>query len=249
MKIINKDVTLSIIPAKATIQALNQCTPALVLFHGWGFDSTIWHMLTPYLTKYDLYLVDLPGFGGTPCMSWSDFKRALLLQLPQQFALLGWSMGGLFATRLACEAPMHVTHLLNVASSPRFTEDTNWPGIQAQVLTMFYNNLINNPEKTINDFIHLQQAPSYHARGVTIEGLQLGLNVLEQWDLRPMLNDIKARVAYIFGRLDTITSRKVMATMQLQYDNFDYHMISRAAHVPFLSHTNEFITLLDAFLL
>ena len=69
----------------------------LVLFHGWGFDTCVWRSLLPLLThQYQLYLVDLPGFGLTPLMEWDLFKEALLNQLPRRFALVGWSMGGSF---------------------------------------------------------------------------------------------------------------------------------------------------------
>ena len=94
---------------------------ALVLLHGWGFDSQIWHSIQPELSnRYQLYLVDLPGFGLSPSVDWENFKSILLKQLPAHFAIAGWSMGGLFATRLAIEAPCRVSHLLNIASSPCF---------------------------------------------------------------------------------------------------------------------------------
>lgn len=51
----------------------------LVLFHGWGFDSQIWQPIIPYLKpKYQIILVDLPGFGLTPMMDWESFKRICL---------------------------------------------------------------------------------------------------------------------------------------------------------------------------
>ena len=41
----------------------------IVFFHGWGFDHQIWLPLVPLLNnKYQLILVDLPGFGQTPMM-------------------------------------------------------------------------------------------------------------------------------------------------------------------------------------
>ncbi len=93
---------------------------ALVFFHGWGFDSQIWQPLIPFLKDYyRLIFVDLPGFGHTPKMDWEFFKKSLLIQLPNQFALAGWSMGGLFSMRLAIEEPDRVVNLLNICSSPR----------------------------------------------------------------------------------------------------------------------------------
>ncbi|HGK6671911.1 TPA: alpha/beta fold hydrolase, partial [Legionella pneumophila] len=48
----------------------------LVFFHGWGFDHRVWLPLARLLsTRYCLYLVDLPGFGQSPVMSWEVFKK------------------------------------------------------------------------------------------------------------------------------------------------------------------------------
>lgn len=70
----------------------------IVWLHGWGFDSQIWSDILPHLlalpSQYQIFLVDLPGFGSSSCMSWSTFKSTLLSQLPTQFTLLGWSLGG-----------------------------------------------------------------------------------------------------------------------------------------------------------
>ena len=55
----------------------------LVFFHGWGFNHQIWLSLVPLLKeRYQLILVDLPGFGLTPAMEWPEFKMQLLDILP-----------------------------------------------------------------------------------------------------------------------------------------------------------------------
>src|SRR3990167_6159175 len=99
--------------------------PSLVFLHGWGFDHHIWHPLVDKMSHHDYpgdyYLVDLPGFGQSPMMDWDAFKTALMTQCPGQWILIGWSLGGLLATRLALEIPQRVTRLINVASIPRFT--------------------------------------------------------------------------------------------------------------------------------
>jgi len=226
----------------------------LVFFHGWGFDSLIWDPLLPDLvSNYQLYLVDLPGFGLTPPMDWQSFKILLLNQLPDSFALLGWSMGGMWATRLAIEAPQRVSHLLNIASSPRFLKDIDWPGVDECVLATFYHNLTKSPAQTVAQFTALQ------LRGVivpalknmqlpSLAGLRAGLDVLACWDLRQQLNDINKPVCYMFGRLDSIIPRAVMPVMEKKYPHFDYVLYPHAAHIPFLSHSRQFMASLQNFL-
>lgn len=225
----------------------------LVLFHGWGFDSQIWSPLLSALTNHhQLYLVDLPGFGLTPQMEWEEFKPALINQLPANFSLAGWSMGGLFASRLAIEEPHRVSHLVNIASSPYFIREENWPGVDRHILQSFYHDVANNPQQTLQAFIklQLQDQPLHMMEHMpTVNALRSGLDVLVNWDLRQALTHVNKPVFYMFGRLDAITPRKTMTTMQERYPYFNYLQFAKAAHVPFLSHPEQFIVALNEFLL
>lgn len=219
----------------------------LVLFHGWGFDSQIWLPLIPFLeNNYQLILVDLPGFGFTSMMDWQAFKVYLLEQLPPQFALAGWSMGGLYATRLAIEEPGRVRCLLNINSSPRFITDTLWPGVAKELFVNFYKNLSTDLNKTLNEFVALQLNKNKFKfvplSPPSPKGLESGLNILDTWDLRDGLKSITQPACFMFGRLDPITPVNLMNTMQLFYPNFKYVLFNKAAHMPFLSHSELFVT-------
>ena len=138
------------------IKKIGQGRP-LVCFHGWGFEHRIWLPLAHKLANiYQLYLIDLPGFGLSSFMPWEKFKQELLSQLPAQFILLGWSLGGLFATRLALEEYDCVDHLINIASSPCFIKKENWPGLEKNVFDSFCRNLTQTPQETLAKFIALQ---------------------------------------------------------------------------------------------
>lgn len=228
--------------------------PALVFFHGWGFDHKIWRDVAVILEKtYTLYLVDLPGFGVSSQMTWEQFKHGLLQQLPQEFTVIGWSMGGLYATRLAIETPARVNHLVNIASSPRFIKEPDWPGVDKLVFDVFLSNLTVNPQQTISEFIRLQlknQTYEYDNHLLpNTSSLEIGLKILAEWDLREPLHAFSRPASYLFGRLDAITSRATMPTMQKIYPSFNYVMFAKAAHMPFLSHQDEFIATLENLLL
>lgn len=221
----------------------------LVLFHGWGFDHSIWYGLVNKLSnQYQCYLIDLPGFGKSALLPWQSFKDELLSLLPSEFALMGWSLGGLFASRLALEETQ-VTHLINVASSPYFIKDENWPGIKKDVFRGFYNNLTANPKKVLDEFVHLQLKNSiYEVANVVIpktEALKEGLAILENWDLRLTLKKLSIPTSYIFGRLDSIVPRNLQAVMQELYPQFQFHQFTQSAHIPFLSETELFISYLE----
>lgn len=220
----------------------------LVCFHGFGFDGQIFASLIPDMSKScTLFLVDLPGFGKSPLMQWETFKRELLTKLPTSFALMGWSMGGLFATRLAIEVPDAVTHLMNVASSPYFVKQDQWEGIESSALTQFYEQMKGNIDK-LNQFISLQAGHMIQLYEHIPQGLEYGLNTLKNWDLRENLALLPMPVGYLFGRLDAIVSHKVMTCMQAQYPQFSYYLFKKSAHAPFLSEQQAFITTMMSFL-
>lgn len=227
----------------------------IVFFHGWGFDSHIWlHTAARLFTsEFDAYFVDLPGFGHSQSMPWKTFKERLLAQLPPQFAVLGWSMGGLFATRLALELPERVTHLINLASSPYFVRSNGWPGIKCSALQQFQILVKHDPIAALNDFAQWQ------LKSTSIEGgeiaqqpekdsLQAGLEVLSQWDFRQQLQALTQPVLYLFGRLDSIVPFRTMTAMQMLYPQYQYEMITDAAHALFLSHPKALKQKVQAFL-
>lgn len=222
----------------------------LVLFHGWGFDSRIWDAILPMMHRYEVYCVDLPGFGLTPFMDWETFQTQVLQQLPLTFALAGWSLGGMVATRFALEAPRRVSHLLNIASSPCFVADADWPGVPKATLLMFCNRLHHDPETLLNEFRALQSPGDARQLFIsaTSDGLKAGLDWLLGWDFRPDLHRIQVPVMYCFGRLDAIVPIKTMAVMQASYPHFQYMMISKAAHALFLSHQNLFLQAFEDFI-
>lgn len=215
----------------------------LVFFHGWGFDSQVWLPLVPELMQhYQIISVDLPGFGQSSMMDWDLFKSQLLAKIPDHFAVLGWSMGGLYATRLAIEEPERVRYLINITSSPRFVVDEAWPGIPQDVIFDWHQKLLINPLGTLDEFINLQINKN-KILGTTpsIAGLESGFKILGSWDFREELYCLKQPVCYIFGLFDSIIPIKTMKVMQERHPDFHYVFLTRAGHVPFLSHKDLFI--------
>jgi pimeloyl-[acyl-carrier protein] methyl ester esterase len=236
---------------QAHITRIGQGTP-LVLFHGWGFDSQIWRAGLPELaTHFEVFCVDLPGFGLSPLMEWETFKSSVLNQLPPVFALGGWSLGGLVATRLVLEASHRVSHLINIASSPYFIQDACWPGIPKKTLSIFGERLVNDAETVIKEFLALQLRGQKIAINAspTVDGLQMTLNWLLNWDFRDDIIQIRIPSLYLFGRLDAIVPSQVMELMKERYPHFQYLLFNKAAHALFLSHNDLFIQTIKNFLL
>ena len=125
----------------------------ITLLHGWGFSSGVWKSLVPLLNEhFSVKVIDLPGYGNTAACDFSEkptpnqlmesIVEKILLQAPDKAIWIGWSLGGLVATHIAKEFPHRVEMLINVASSPCFVSQDDWPGMQLEVLEQFSQSLL-----------------------------------------------------------------------------------------------------------
>nr|MBP8771906.1 alpha/beta fold hydrolase [Aeromonadaceae bacterium] len=136
--------------------------PDLVLLHGWGMNGAVFDGIKTELSKqFRLHIIDLPGFGysadlGIEDPGLSSWLDLMLKALPERAHLLGWSLGGMLAIRLAFLYPERVLSLITVASSPRFVAEPEWPGVKPEVLTSFSAQLQADTHKTIERFLAIQ---------------------------------------------------------------------------------------------
>jgi len=233
----------------------------LVMLHGWGMNSAVFTPLHASLSQYRVHYVDLPGFGHSAAIegdidSWVD---AIAEQLPNPAIWIGWSLGGLVATLAAVKYPQQVKALVTLASSPCFMarESESWPGISPEVLVLFGEQLDQNLRKTIERFLAIQAMGSPTAKGdikalrelvlarplPSIAALHQGLDMLKEVDLRPQLIQIRQPWLRIWGRLDTLVPKQVITRMPVgsQYQD---SLLPKASHAPFISHKDEFVSLL-----
>lgn len=239
----------------------------LVMLHGWGWNSRIWTPLLPQLEKkYQVFLIDIPGFGNSPLLNkyftLQNIVPELLAVTPPSAAWLGWSMGGLFALWAASHFPERVSHLITVASSPRFVSDDHWPGVATTTLDKFSDLLKNDAKKTLTDFLELQLrgSPKRHELFSQLQntlflnqekpsaGLLPGLHLLRDTDLREEMTNIVCPSLHIYGQLDTIVPRQIANLLPSLLPESRNEIITHTGHMPFLSHSAEFLALLDQFL-
>ncbi|WP_417762685.1 pimeloyl-ACP methyl ester esterase BioH [Shewanella sp.] len=229
----------------------------LVLLHGWGMNSSIFTPLVAQLPQYQCLQVDLPGFGDSAPLdggfdAWVD---QLAQHLPEQAMVLGWSLGGLLATRLAQRYPTKVAALITVASSPYFLATAEWPGIPAKVLQQFTQQLQQDLPKTIERFLALQAMGSDTARDdirrirelvlakpqPDATALADGLAMLRDIDLREDAATLQLPWLRLWGKLDGLVPHRVITQMPTA-DNITDAIFAKASHAPFISHPHEVVT-------
>lgn len=234
----------------------------IVLLHGWGLNHQVWSQLQLALpTQLDIYTPDLPGFGLSPCPTTYDLDTVLAqlaAQIPAQSTVLGWSLGGLLAIALASRYPHKVKKLGLIASSPCFMATDNWPGMELAVMQQFAVQLQQDLAVTVERFLAIQAMGSSTARQdikllkqavlslplPSALALQGALQLLQHLDLRQDFAALQQPVFAILGRLDSLVPAAIAALLQDLRPATQIELMQKASHAPFISHQQEFVSLL-----
>lgn len=241
----------------------------LVLLHGWGMNQGVWQVILPeleFIHADTVRSLDLPGYGNSEIWPKPYSLHAAALQLSEQLqpnsTLMGWSLGGLFAVYIAKHWPEKVAKVILVAATPLFAESDDWPGIKANVLAAFKEQLVTHREKTIDRFLAIQAMGSENARDDIKQLKQLlnefpapqecaltaGLDILQHDDLRNAFANCPVPIRGVFGRLDALVPYRAVAKMQALNSHFEYEVIDKASHAPFISHQKEFLSAVKSML-
>jgi pimeloyl-[acyl-carrier protein] methyl ester esterase len=246
----------------------------LALWHGWAANLRVFDALRAALdNQWRTTAIDLPGHGRSP---WEDGAEAadveriaaqtvaqLLAQMPARATLLAWSLGGQLALRAAARAPDRIERLVLIGTTPKFLRSDDWPhGAARETLEQMRAHLIADYRGTVSDFLELQvrgsrDAAAVHAvlRAALLQqgeaqppALQAGLALLAGTDLRAQLASIRVPALVIAGQYDRVTAPAAGAALAAMLPQAQYLEIPRAAHAPFLSHLDQLLPQLRAFL-
>lgn len=235
--------------------------PDLVLLHGWGLHSIVWDDIMPGLLEhFRVTVVDLPGMGQSPLPGEAYTLEFLVDQVmrvvPSRFHVLGWSLGGLVAMRLAEREPERCLSLVTVASSARYVAAADWPAAMTPgILSKFAELYEEDHEGTLIRFLALnckgsqsQQDDVRKLRDILYfcglparRALLDGLVILRDTDLRPLLARRDGPTLMVFGEHDHIVPAAVMGDLRALAPAVQTALIAGAAHVPFLSAPEAFL--------
>ncbi len=238
--------------------------PDLVLLHGWGFHSGIWEELAATLAPHwHIHGVDLPGHGESPPPSTKldihDFGAAVAAVVPAGAVWLGWSLGGMIALARSAHCPQDLAGVLVVAASPRFIAGPGWSiGMAPALLADFSQGVMADWQGTLGRFLLLQtrgmaREPVRALRDLMLAlppdpgALAMGLTLLAQTDLRPVLQQITCPGLVILGDRDTLVSPKTATAWSYYRPDWPVHLLPDTGHLPFITHRPLFSQVLAEF--
>lgn len=234
----------------------------IVILHGWGMNKQVWNgvlELMPEEFRARVQVLDLPGYGTNKTVpnpySIDALSDWLNTQIIKSSYVFGWSLGGLVAMKFAVDYPDKVLSLGLIASTPKFQQDNNWPGIRSDVLSAFSEQLVKNHQQTIQRFLAIQAMGSQtskqdlkllkewilSAEQPDHSALAGGLELLKSVDLREQIETLSVPVAGIFGRLDSLVPVAAVKLLQKQLPNADLTVCEHVSHAPFISEPEQFV--------
>jgi pimeloyl-[acyl-carrier protein] methyl ester esterase len=236
----------------------------LVLLHGWGLHSGAWGEAAPLLARrFRVHAVDLPGHGLSAAMPGASFAQAaeaVAEAIPVGAILCGWSLGGLFAQRLAREHPERIRALALVGATPCFVERDGWPAaMKASTFGEFESGLASDLDSTLARFVRLAALNGTGARAAirTLagrlgergapngEGLAGALRWLRDTDLRDDARRLAAPTLVIHGSADALAPIDAGRWLASALPNARLVELEGCAHLPFLTHRDAFVQALE----
>jgi pimeloyl-[acyl-carrier protein] methyl ester esterase len=239
---------------------------AIVLLHGWAMHSGIWRDFALELARqYRVIMIDLPGHGQSEPIARFDLEhlsREIVKVVPEQpCSWLGWSLGATIALDINQRFPERTSALILLASNPQFIRTESWPGMSCEFFEAFRSSIENNGDTALLRFLLLQLEGTSEAKALAKklkhdflqyelpakQTLLGGLDILRNADLRLAFSATKCPVSVILGANDGLVPVSVGQAMHEIQSGSELNIIDGAGHIPFLSHQQQVIRLIQGF--
>ncbi len=236
----------------------------IVLLNGWSMSHSVLHELVPFLQHYaSVIVVDVIYDQNIEATC-----DAIVKPLPEKYVLLGWSLGGMLATKIAADYPDAVLGLITLATNARFVVDNSWSDAMSQdTFELFCHDYKTQPLDTLKKFSALMIMGDQFSReqrrylsSITTDNMESidtipshwleGLALLGSIDNTSVLQQLCCPSCHIFGEKDKLLPASaveaIQALLSVSCNRANCHVITGAAH--FLVNAIERITpILDSF--
>jgi 2-succinyl-6-hydroxy-2,4-cyclohexadiene-1-carboxylate synthase len=248
--------------------------PPLILLHGYALNSLMWELQKPeFIKSHQVISVDLRGFGKSSCgerwsgAAMSEDVTGLIKSLGiRDVTILGFSMSGPVAIRVALQTPELVSRLILAASILPSAGRSKTPseekhqenelrilrerGIEgwARAMGMYEGRLVEKMFRINPDLRRLwQRIFERHNQDYLLSMLTSRLQTLSPVNWRSRLGEICQKTLIISGELD-INFIDASHFMAAEIPNVEYVIIERAGHMVNLEAPEAFAAAVLKFL-
>lgn len=248
-----------------------QLTDPVVLLPGWGFDGTVFTGLAAVLSEQyhrKVKILDFPGFGDRKNIQIKAGLDAiiepLMPRITTKTTLVGWSMGGMAAIRMAVKLKNRVSSVILLASTPCFVKKKDWPhGVDKRQINRMSRQLrsVSGTQKVLRDFSTIvamgDRAPRTTAaclqtllstNNADVYSLQQGLKILGEGDLREDLEHLTCRVVMLLAENDRLIAATTGTAIKEFCPGLILDFIRQSGHAPFISELHQTAALLNQYL-
>lgn len=210
----------------------------LVFVHGSGDSARVWEPLIALLPDVEAVAIDLPGHGalvdqpGPATMSVGDYAAFVGAEIERRGlsrpTLVGHSLGGAIAMRLALSTPDVAGRLVLVGTGARLRVSPTFLASAREADPM------GDPLLTRTAFAeeHAEAASAYHAkRAPTAPGaLYRDLSACDQFDVMAEVERISQPTLIVTGESDRMTPPKFAEFLHARLPNSALVVIPDAGH-------------------
>ncbi len=240
--------------------------PPVILLHGWLGSWGYWlDTMTALSDQFRTYALDFWGFGesGKPRSGYevSDFV-GLVDQFMERLGIpsapvVGHSMGGTVALRLAIEHRQRVTKVV-VVGSPVDGSSLSLPlrlagrkpvayFVWHMPVLLRWGIRLSSPRLT-RDWRRWYEMILHDLSRTTLEAFLASIRSLRRTDLRDSLDTIRVPVMGIYGENDIVVDPRQGGVLLRSAPNADLAMMRHCGHFPMLDDTDSFNRRLKQFL-
>ena len=241
------------------LNSYDEGRPSILLIHGWGSSSGIWANSTGKLAlSFNILTVDLPGHGEHAELSFNsidEFVGELEACIPvKNFSIIGWSLGGIVGSLLAQRLTGRVTALVTIATNQSFLANPKSPFGMVRLDFSAFSDALSSAslQNQITRFQIMQaqgiETAKHDCRCIrslidgvefSLDGLELGLSVLEELDLYDCWQNLSIPVMHQFGQYDSLVPVSACRSIAENHKHHNFQIFSDSAHLPFISESEK----------
>ena len=238
----------------------------VVLVHGLGPNGAKdWRNVVPALVanKYDVFAVDLPGFGmsdkGNELYSPENYAKFLEASVAPRvgrpFTLVGHSMGAAVSLGYAAQHPERVKRLVladmaGILQGPVYAESLAKNEIGARMpqaapwLDSLLGQVIGRMENMQLDKDMVLRTPAMRAKILRGDPNLIAAFALGEHDFSTALRDVKAPTLLVWGAQDTVAPLRTAQLARAVIPGARLELIAGAGHSPMYDDPDRFNELL-----